>query len=86
MGTSGHSCKRPLCGIKTFRSSSPFLKDCEAIVTSGGRYAYIGTKLKIPAVTSEDSGLYTCTLSFTLDGVAGSVSETIDAWVTGTNV
>ncbi|XP_029702509.1 interleukin-1 receptor type 1 [Takifugu rubripes] len=63
-------------------SSIMWYRDCEAIVDSEGRYTYIGTKLKIPAVTSEDSGLYTCTLSFTLDGVAGSVSETIDAWVT----
>lgn len=40
----------------------------------------------INTVTSEDSGLYTCSLTFTLNGVTGSVSETIDAWVTGTNV
>ncbi|XP_072253570.1 interleukin-1 receptor type 1 [Leuresthes tenuis] len=39
------------------------------------------TKLTVKKVGSENSGDYTCTLTFILGGVAGSVSETIDATV-----
>lgn len=49
-----------------------------------GKYAYIDkTTLKIRGVDNEDNGYYTCTLTFTLGGITGSVSETIDAWVRG---
>lgn len=72
-------------GRRKTETSRPFLKDCEVVRDQEGRYTYVGTKLHIKSVTSEDSGLYTCTLTFTLNGVAGSVSETIEAWVTGTN-
>uniref|UniRef100_A0A3B3DTK9 TIR domain-containing protein n=1 Tax=Oryzias melastigma TaxID=30732 RepID=A0A3B3DTK9_ORYME len=41
------------------------------------------TKLNIDGVDSHHSGLYTCVLTFTLDGVVGSVSETINATVKG---
>lgn len=64
----------------------PFFKDCEVIGKRNGRYTYIANKLMINTVTSQDSGLYTCSLTFTLNGVTGSVSETIDAWITGTNI
>nr|XP_020469774.1 interleukin-1 receptor type 1-like isoform X2 [Monopterus albus]XP_020469775.1 interleukin-1 receptor type 1-like isoform X2 [Monopterus albus]XP_020469776.1 interleukin-1 receptor type 1-like isoform X2 [Monopterus albus] len=48
-----------------------------------GRYKYMDmTKLLIKMVDAQNNGSYTCTLKFTLGGVAGSVSETIDAWVT----
>lgn len=40
-------------------------------------------RLTIHRVETEDSGTYTCTLTFTLDGITGSVSETIDAAVSG---
>ncbi|CAG08254.1 unnamed protein product, partial [Tetraodon nigroviridis] len=63
-------------------SSITWYKDCEAIENRNGRYTYMKTKLMIAKVTSEDHGLYTCTLTFTLNGVTGSVSETIDAEVT----
>lgn len=47
-------------------------------------YTYMDkTKLKIDGVELQNNGSYTCTLTFTLGGVTGSVSETIDAWVRG---
>jgi hypothetical protein len=37
----------------------------------------------VEKVTPDDAGSYTCTLTFDLAGVAGSVSETINAEVIG---
>ncbi|KAJ0005796.1 hypothetical protein NQD34_015690 [Periophthalmus magnuspinnatus] len=58
-------------------------KGCERIVDGQGRFHYWETYLKVEGVESDDQGLYTCTLTFNLGGVSGSVSETIDAEVTG---
>lgn len=44
------------------------------------------TQLKIDEVdTDYDSANYTCTVTFTLGGVTGSVSETIDVFVSSKN-
>lgn len=67
--------------LTCFLSSS---KGCDLIVDGRGKYAYIDkTTLMISGVDTEDNGSYTCTLTFTLGGITGSVSETIDAWVRG---
>ncbi|KAK2840131.1 hypothetical protein Q5P01_013871 [Channa striata] len=59
-------------------------KDCDPITNKiDNKFFYRDlTKLTIKDVKAEDRGLYTCTLNFTLDGIMGSVSETIDAPVT----
>nr|XP_046259682.1 interleukin-1 receptor type 1 isoform X2 [Scatophagus argus] len=58
-------------------------RGCEPIVDGTERYTYWDkAKLKIDGVETENSGFYTCTLTFALGGMTGSVSETIDAWVT----
>ncbi|KAK2905767.1 hypothetical protein Q8A73_009710 [Channa argus] len=56
-------------------------RGCDPIMNSrDGKYIYRDlTKLMIKMVKAEDKGSYTCTLRFTLGGVMGSVSETIDA-------
>ncbi|XP_041662473.1 interleukin-1 receptor type 2-like isoform X2 [Cheilinus undulatus] len=62
--------------------SLKWYKGCEPIEDETDRYTYWDkTKLRIDQVHSEDNGLYTCTLTFTLGGVRGSMSETINAWV-----
>ncbi|KAK7905096.1 hypothetical protein WMY93_017703 [Mugilogobius chulae] len=58
-------------------------KGCERIEPDQGRFHYWGMYLKVEQVESEDEGSYTCTLTFNLGGVEGSVSETIDAEVNG---
>lgn len=51
-----------------------------------GQYVYRDrTTLLIKEVGAQNNYDYTCSLNFTLGGVAGSVSETIDAWVRGKN-
>ncbi|XP_026152173.1 interleukin-1 receptor-like 2 [Mastacembelus armatus] len=59
-------------------------RGCDPIVKGQTeKYTYLDTnKLVIEGVNAQNNGLYTCTLKFTLDGITGSVSETIDAWVT----
>lgn len=63
----------------------PFLiQGCDPIVDGTDPYTYMDkTKLKIDGVELQNNGSYTCTLTFTLGGVTGNVSETIDAWVRG---
>ncbi|XP_068593066.1 interleukin-1 receptor type 1 [Cebidichthys violaceus] len=57
-------------------------RGCEPIVDGVGRYTYMDSaKLKIDGVERNNNSSYTCTLTFTLGGVTGSVSETIEAWV-----
>ncbi|XP_068458198.1 interleukin-1 receptor-like 2 [Clinocottus analis] len=57
-------------------------RGCEHIVHGKGRYTYFDTtKLKIDVVELSDNTFYTCTLTFALGGVKGSVSETIEASV-----
>ncbi|XP_075967812.1 interleukin-1 receptor type 1 [Anarhichas minor] len=57
-------------------------RGCEPIVDGKGRYTYLDSgKLKIDGVERNNNSSYTCTLTFTLGGVTGSVSETIEAWV-----
>lgn len=44
------------------------------------------TQLKIDEVdTDYDNANYTCTITFTLGGVRGSMSETINVYVSGKN-
>uniref|UniRef100_A0A3P9IHV4 Zmp:0000000936 n=1 Tax=Oryzias latipes TaxID=8090 RepID=A0A3P9IHV4_ORYLA len=63
-------------------STITWFKDCDRISDETEKYKYRGrTKLNIDEVDSNHSGLYTCTLRFTLGGVVGSVSETIHATV-----
>lgn len=60
------------------------IQGCDPIVHATDRYTYRDkNKLKIDRVQLKDNGTYTCTLSFTLAGVRGSVSETIDVWIAG---
>ncbi|XP_041858194.1 interleukin-1 receptor type 1 isoform X2 [Melanotaenia boesemani] len=57
-------------------------KSCDPILDGTDRHTYWDrTKLNIQVVEPSDSGPYTCTLTFTLGGVNGSVSESIDAVV-----
>uniref|UniRef100_A0A671VAS3 Zmp:0000000936 n=1 Tax=Sparus aurata TaxID=8175 RepID=A0A671VAS3_SPAAU len=63
-------------------SSLKWYRGCDPIVDGTDPYTYMDkTKLKIDGVELQNNGSYTCTLTFTLGGVTGSVSETIDAWV-----
>ncbi|XP_062287912.1 interleukin-1 receptor type 1 isoform X1 [Scomber scombrus] len=58
--------------------SLTWYKDCDRIVSGVGKFSYWDeTKLKIDEVDLQDNGHFTCTLTFTLGGVTGSVSETI---------
>uniref|UniRef100_UPI0037E93641 interleukin-1 receptor type 1-like n=1 Tax=Semicossyphus pulcher TaxID=241346 RepID=UPI0037E93641 len=62
--------------------SIKWYQGCETIEDGQGKYTYWDmTKLKIDGVDSQNKGSYTCTLTFTIGGVTGSMSETIDAWV-----
>ncbi|XP_024142873.2 interleukin-1 receptor type 1 [Oryzias melastigma] len=70
--------------LKSYDISSTITwsKDCTHISDETEKYQYRdSTKLNIDGVDSHHSGLYTCVLTFTLDGVVGSVSETINATV-----
>ncbi|XP_073329892.1 interleukin-1 receptor type 1-like isoform X2 [Pagrus major] len=63
-------------------SSIKWYRGCDPIVDGTGQYTYMdNAKLKIDGVEPQNNGFYTCTLKFTLGDIAGSVSETIDAWV-----
>ncbi|XP_017285669.1 interleukin-1 receptor type 1 [Kryptolebias marmoratus] len=63
-------------------SSLKWYKGCDPILDGENGYTYIdSTKLIIAKVETENSGFYTCTLTFSLSDVEGSVSETIDATV-----
>ncbi|KAM3607453.1 uncharacterized protein V6R79_008024 [Siganus canaliculatus] len=60
-------------------SSITWYRGCDAITDGAGRFTYRGkTKLKIDPVDTADKNIYTCTLSFSLGGITGSVSETIE--------
>uniref|UniRef100_A0AAV2JYP1 Ig-like domain-containing protein n=1 Tax=Knipowitschia caucasica TaxID=637954 RepID=A0AAV2JYP1_KNICA len=63
--------------------SLTWYKGCELVPHDHSRLHYWETFLKVIGVQREDQGQYTCTLTFSLDGVTGSVSETIDAEVRG---
>ncbi|KAI9534415.1 hypothetical protein NQZ68_012648 [Dissostichus eleginoides] len=57
-------------------------KGCAPIVDGNDSYSYEdNAKLKIDKVETKNQQSYTCTLTFTLDGTIGSVSESIEAWV-----
>ncbi|XP_028292345.1 interleukin-1 receptor type 1-like [Gouania willdenowi] len=61
-------------------SSLQWFKGCDPIVDGTGGYEYRSkTKLTIKGVKSHHSDSYTCTLTFTLGGTTGSVSESIIA-------
>ncbi|KAJ4933546.1 hypothetical protein JOQ06_030372 [Pogonophryne albipinna] len=55
---------------------------CVLIVDGSDGYSYEdNARLKIDKVETKNQKNYTCTLTFTLDGTVGSVSESIEAWV-----
>lgn len=57
---------------------------CSPIEDGQDRFTYLDVaRLKVERVEPQDNGSYTCTLTFTLADMAGSVSETIEAWVQG---
>lgn len=63
-------------------SSIHWYKGCDLILDEPDSHTFRDiNRLTIHRVETEDSGIYTCTLTFTLGGVTGSVSETIDATV-----
>uniref|UniRef100_A0A3Q2EBQ2 Zmp:0000000936 n=2 Tax=Cyprinodon variegatus TaxID=28743 RepID=A0A3Q2EBQ2_CYPVA len=63
-------------------SSVTWYKGCDPILDEPGRHTFRDrNKLTIDRVENENGGTYTCTLMFTLDGVNGSVSETIEVTV-----
>ncbi|XP_037645697.1 interleukin-1 receptor type 1-like isoform X2 [Sebastes umbrosus] len=62
-------------------SSITWYRGSDPIVDGKDKYTYIAShKLKIDEVEVKSAN-YTCTLTFTLGGVVGSVSETIDVYV-----
>ncbi|CAJ1079099.1 interleukin-1 receptor type 1-like [Xyrichtys novacula] len=62
--------------------TSKWYKGCDLLESETEKYSFIdATTLGITKVGPEDKGSFTCTLTFTLDGVTGSVSETIDVQV-----
>ncbi|XP_040912818.1 interleukin-1 receptor type 1-like isoform X2 [Toxotes jaculatrix] len=64
-------------------SSLQWYRGCQPIVDGMDGYSHRDkTTLIIKRVEAQNNCSYTCTLTFTLGGVKGSVSETIDAWVT----
>ncbi|XP_063355300.1 interleukin-1 receptor type 2-like [Pelmatolapia mariae] len=64
-------------------SSIKWYRGCDPIEDGTGSYGYWGTKLKITSVDLQHKGTYTCTLTFTLGGIKGSLSESINAEVKG---
>ncbi|XP_068184895.1 interleukin-1 receptor-like 2 isoform X2 [Antennarius striatus] len=57
-----------------------FSKGCDLIEDGTGRFAYRERwKLYITAVEAQDRGTYTCSLTFTLGGVTGFMSDTVAA-------
>lgn len=55
---------------------------CDLIEDGVGQYEYKrNSQLKVSRVDSSNNGAYTCSVTFTLAGVTGSMSETIAAWV-----
>uniref|UniRef100_A0A1A8G072 Uncharacterized protein n=2 Tax=Nothobranchius korthausae TaxID=1143690 RepID=A0A1A8G072_9TELE len=70
--------------LESYRITSPiqWYKGCEPILDGSDKYTYWDrTLLNVKRVEPEDSGTYTCTLTFTLGGVTGSVSESINALI-----
>uniref|UniRef100_A0A668AJF0 Zmp:0000000936 n=1 Tax=Myripristis murdjan TaxID=586833 RepID=A0A668AJF0_9TELE len=62
--------------------SMKWYKGCELIEDRRGRFTYLSmAQLKVEKVELEDSGNYTCTLTFDLGGVTASVSETINTTI-----
>ncbi|XP_070694515.1 interleukin-1 receptor type 1-like [Pempheris klunzingeri] len=63
-------------------SSIRWYKGCDPIVDGTDGYTYMDmAKLKIDRVKPNHTDNYTCTLTFTLGGITGSLSGTIDARV-----
>ncbi|KAI9518740.1 hypothetical protein NQZ68_034520 [Dissostichus eleginoides] len=78
------SRKYDVCRHMPRRAHSPSIKctGCAPIVDGSDSYSYEdNAKLKIDKVEIKNQKNYTCTLTFTLDGTVGSVSESIEAWV-----
>lgn len=51
------------------------------------RFSYVSHNamelLRVEVVTLEDHAFYTCTMTFTLEGLSGRISETINGLVDG---
>ncbi|KAM7406882.1 hypothetical protein PAMA_002872 [Pampus argenteus] len=63
-------------------SSIKWYRGCDLIEDGTGHFTYLDkSRLKIDLVEPQYNGSYTCILTFTLGGITGSVSETIDTWV-----
>ncbi|XP_034429499.1 interleukin-1 receptor type 1-like [Hippoglossus hippoglossus] len=63
-------------------SSLTWHRGCEPILNEMDKYIYLSrTTLLINNVDAKHNHNYTCTLNFTLGGITGSVSETINTWV-----
>ncbi|XP_005932615.2 interleukin-1 receptor-like 2 [Haplochromis burtoni] len=62
-------------------SSIKWYRGCDPIEDGKDSFYYWGTRLKITSVDLQHKGTYTCTLTFTLGGIKGSVSETVSAEV-----
>ncbi|XP_060910628.1 interleukin-1 receptor-like 2 [Labrus mixtus] len=66
--------------------SIKWYRGCERIEDGTGGYNFLDdTKIMIHKAGPEKNSFYTCTLTFTLAGITGSVSETINATVKGEN-
>lgn len=64
-------------------SSIKWYRGCEPIVEGKDGYTHRDkTKISIGPVAAKHNGTHTCTLTFTLGGITGSVSETINTEVT----
>uniref|UniRef100_A0A673X7E9 Interleukin-1 receptor type 1-like n=1 Tax=Salmo trutta TaxID=8032 RepID=A0A673X7E9_SALTR len=70
--------------------SIQWYKDCEPIVKDDplwNRFSYVSHNamelLQVEMVTLEDHAFYTCTMTFTLEGLSGRISETINGLVNG---
>uniref|UniRef100_A0A673X840 Interleukin-1 receptor type 2-like n=1 Tax=Salmo trutta TaxID=8032 RepID=A0A673X840_SALTR len=68
--------------------SIQWYKDCEPIVKDDplwNRFSYVSHNamelLQVEVVTLEDHAFYTCTMTFTLEGLSGRISETINSLV-----
>ncbi|XP_077584369.1 interleukin-1 receptor-like 2 isoform X1 [Stigmatopora nigra] len=63
-------------------ASVTWYRGCNVIEDGANNHVYRDpARLKIRDVNAQSNGSYTCTVNFDLNGVAASVSETVDVWV-----
>ncbi|KAJ8012959.1 hypothetical protein DPEC_G00048300 [Dallia pectoralis] len=82
--TSSLSCPLDSHIRKVDNHTIQWYKECEPITNSTplwDRFSTVNEKLYVRDVRPEDRGLYTCTVTFNLEGQSGRVSETIDGRV-----